>query len=258
MRRIAIALAVTLAAATASAATVEETLDRTFDVRAGALLSLSNVNGGITIHSWDQPRVRIHANKRVQAIGDAAKQAMAELKIDIAPSDGGLRVVTRYPKRGDGIFDWMFGSGVNASVTYDVTVPRTMNLDLDDTNGTIEVNDVRGSHRIGTTNGRIELAHCAGDVEAETTNGGIRAELLDVTPGKSVRLETTNGRISLSAPPTLAARLDAANTNGSINTELPITTTTVGRHSLRGTINGGGPEVRLRTTNGSIEIRVAR
>lgn len=258
MRRFAIALAVTLAAATASAATLKETLDRTFDVRAGALVSLANVNGNITIHSWDQPRVRIHAEKRIESASDAAKQAMAELKIEIAQSDGGLRVVTHYPKHADTIFDWMFGSHVSASVTYDVTVPRTMNLDVDNTNGRIEVSDVRGSHRIGTTNGRIELARCAGDVEAETTNGGIKAELLDVTAGKSVRLETTNGRISLTAPPTLAASLDAANTNGSINTELPITTTKVGKHTLRGSINGGGPEVRLRTTNGSIEIRAAR
>ena len=82
--------------------------------------------------------------------------------------------------------------------------------------------------------------------------------MLAVTPGKSVRLETTNGGFALLAPRTLAARVDAANTNGSINTELPITTTQTGRHSLRGTINGGGAELRLRTTNGSIEIRAAR
>jgi DUF4097 and DUF4098 domain-containing protein YvlB len=258
MRKFAITAALALFAVTASATTLEETFDRTYDVRPGALLSLANVNGHITIHAWDQPRVRIHADKRVEASGGTAKEALAELKIEVSPSDGGLRVVTRYPKRGDNFFDWMFGSHVNASVTYDVTVPRTMSLDLDNTNGGIEVSDVRGSHKIGTTNGRINLTRCSGDLEAETTNGGIHAELLDVTPGKSVKLETTNGRISLSAPPTFAAQVDASTTNGSINTEIPITATKTGRHTLRGTLNGGGPELRLRTTNGSIEIRAAR
>jgi DUF4097 and DUF4098 domain-containing protein YvlB len=143
-------------------------------------------------------------------------------------------------------------------VTYEVTVPRSMSLDLENTNGAIEVADVRGSHKLYTTNGHIELARCAGDVAAETTNGGIKAELLDVTPGKRVSLETTNGRISLAAPPTLAAELDAATTNGSVDTDLPVTTTRTGKHSLRGMINGGGPSLRLRTTNGSIEIRAAR
>ena len=259
MRRTAVSLVLALIAATASASTLQESFDRTYDVRPGALMALANTNGRITVHAWDQPRVRIHADKRVEGSGDAAKEAMAALKIEVSSTGGGLRVLTRYPKQGaDGFLDWMLGSHVNASVTYDITVPRTMDLDLDNTNGAIEVTDVRGSHKIDTTNGHIELARCGGDVEAETTNGGIEAELLDVTPGKSVRLETTNGRISLAAPPTLAAQIDAANTNGSINTEIPITSTRVSRHALRGTINGGGPELRLRTTNGSIEIRASR
>jgi DUF4097 and DUF4098 domain-containing protein YvlB len=259
MRRFAIAFALALFAAAAGAATLDETFDQTYNVQSGALFALTNTNGHITVHAWDQPRVRIHAEKEVKASGDVAKQVMAELKIEVTPSAGGLKVVTRYPKRGDdGFMGWMFGDNVNASVTYDITVPRTMSLDIDDTNGAIEVSDVQGSHKISTTNGHITLARCAGDVDAETTNGGIKAELLTVTPGKSVRLETTNGGITLAAPPSLAAQIDAANTNGSINTELPVTSTHTGRHALRGTINGGGPELRLRTTNGSIDIRASR
>src|SRR5438445_11198920 len=142
MRRILISIVLTLAAAAAaSATTLEETLDRTFDVRPGALVSLANVNGHIKIQAWDQPRVRIHAEKRVRGSSDSAKEAMSELKIEIVPADGGLRVITRYPKRGDNVLDWIFGSAASASVDYDVTVPRTMDLDLENTNGTIEVSD---------------------------------------------------------------------------------------------------------------------
>jgi DUF4097 and DUF4098 domain-containing protein YvlB len=259
MRRFALALVLPLAAAAASAATLDETFDQTYNVQPGAVLSLENTNGRIVVHAWDQPRVRIVAEKHVRASSDVAQKAMAELRIEVTPSAGGLRVVTHYPKRDNGgLFDWMFGDNVGASVSYDVTVPRTMSLDIEDTNGAVEVSDVRGSHEIRTTNGHITLARCAGDVDAETTNGGINAELLSVTPGKSVRLETTNGGIHLAAPSSLAAEIDAANSNGSINTELPVTSTHMSRHSLRGTINGGGPSLRLRTTNGSIDIRAAR
>src|SRR4051794_32838602 len=205
MRRLGIALVLTLTALGASAGTIEQSFDQTYDVRSGANFALVNTNGSITIRSWDQPRVRIHADKRVRGSGDEAKKVMAALKIEITPSAAGLSVVTRYPKRGDdgsGFLDWLFGSHVDASVTYEVTVPRSMSLDLENTNGAIAVTDVRGSHKVSTTNGRIELARCAGDVSAETTNGGIKAELLAVTPGKRVSLETTNGRISLAAPPT--------------------------------------------------------
>jgi DUF4097 and DUF4098 domain-containing protein YvlB len=261
MRRIALTCVLALVALTASASTLEETFDKTYDVRPGAVLSLTNVNGRIVVRAWDEPRVRIHADKRVRASSDDAQKVMAALKIEVAPSAGGLRVVTRYPKRNEdglGFLDWMFSSHVEASVSYEITVPRSMSLDLANTNGSVEVADVRGSHKIDTTNGHIQLERCGGDLDAETTNGGIKAELLDVTPGKAVRLETTNGRISLAAPPTLAAQLIASTTNGSIDTELPITTTRAERHSLRGTLNGGGPELRLRTTNGSIQIRSTR
>ena len=259
MRRIALSLALALIALAASASTLDETFDQTYNVQPGAVVALSNTNGRIIVHAWDQPRVRVHAEKEVRASGDVARQVMAELRIEVTPSAGGLRVVTHYPKRnGGGFFDWMFGNDVNATVSYDITVPRSMSLDLEDTNGAIEVSDVHGAHRIGTTNGHITLARCGGSVDAETTNGGINAELLDVTPGKSVRLETTNGRIALAAPRTLAADIDAENSNGSINTELPVTSTSVGHHTLRGTMNGGGPELRLRTTNGSIDIHASR
>jgi DUF4097 and DUF4098 domain-containing protein YvlB len=242
-------------AMTASATTLEETFDRTFDVRAGTLFALKNTNGRITIHSWDQPRVQVRALKKVDSRDtETAKQVLAELKIEPSLSADGLRINTKYPRRSEGLFDWLSGNNVNLTVQYDVTVPRSMNLDIDNTNGAIDISDVRGSHRIANTNGHIELIRCAGDVDAETTNGALRAELSEVNSGKSIRLTTTNGRIAVVLPKSFAARVDASTTNGSIKTDIPVTTTEFHRHTVRGTINGGGAELRLRTTNGSINI----
>ena len=145
---------------------------------------------------------------------------------------------------------------MNLSVTYEVVVPRSMNLQIENTNGAIEASDVSGSHRVETTNGHIRLARCAGDLDAETTNGGIEAELTSVTAGHVVRLETTNGGINARLPRKLAASLDASTTNGGIESDLPVASRgKLDKHSLRGTINGGGPDLRMRTTNGSIHIQ---
>jgi hypothetical protein len=63
----------------ANATTVQESFDRTFDVRPGAQLVLSNVNGRITIHTSNEPRVRVHADKRVEARdSDTARRATLE------------------------------------------------------------------------------------------------------------------------------------------------------------------------------------
>ncbi|HEY8130355.1 MAG TPA: DUF4097 family beta strand repeat-containing protein [Thermoanaerobaculia bacterium] len=249
-------LAVLMTVISAGAETLQANFDRTFDVRPGTLFALNNTNGHITIRSWDQPRIQVHAVKKVESRDpEAARKAMAELKIEPTATADGLRINTNYPRRNDGFLDWLAGSSVSMNVEYDVTVPRSMNVSVDNTNGGIDISDVRGSHQISNTNGHIALMRCAGDVEAETTNGGIRVELAEVNPGKSIRLETTNGRITVSLPKSIAARVDASTTNGSIKTDLPVTTTDVRRNSLRGTINGGGSaELRLRTTNGGISI----
>lgn len=257
MHKLLLSTVLVAAASTASAATLKETIDRTFDVRPGAVVSLTNVNGRVTVKAWDQPRVKVVAVKQVETSRGELQKAMKELRVDIQPRNGGLAITTHYPNdRGAAsIFDWILGDDVDAQVTYELTVPRTMNVDVRNTNGGIYVSDVAGKHELDTTNGKIEVTRCAGAVDASTTNGGIRAELVRVAKGQPMRFETTNGRIEVVVPPDFAAELDAATTNGSIETDLPVTTRSAGDNSLRGTINGGGTLLRLRTTNGGIALR---
>ncbi len=258
MRKLLGLAALTLLLATpAIAVELNETVDRTFDVRAGANVTLSNVNGSITIAAWDQPRVHVVAYKEVDGDRRDAQEAMKELKVEFQQRDGGLQIITHYPKDRNhgGLFDWLLGDDVDAQVKYELTVPRTMNLDVSNTNGSIRLSDVSGKHELETTNGKIRVERCAGAVDASTTNGSIEAELLRVAKGEPMRFETTNGRITVTVPRDFAAELDARTTNGGINTDLPVATTKVSSNRLYGTINGGGTPLRLRTTNGSIDIK---
>lgn len=254
-------LVVTLAlflASAAGAATLNETVDRTFDVRPGAEVALTNVNGGIRISTWDQPRVRVVAEKEVEGDRNDVKQALKELRVEIVPKDGGLVIMTHFPKESNGVggfFSWLTGDDTDAQVSYELTVPRTMNLDIRNTNGSIRLSDVTGQLELDTTNGKIEVARCAGSIEASTTNGSITADLVKFTRGQPLRFETTNGRITVNMPADFAGDIDASTTNGSIDTDFPVTTTKFSENRLRGSVNGGGTPLRLRTTNGSIDIR---
>lgn len=253
-----IATAIFLLATTAGAAELSETIDRTFDVRAGANVVLSNVNGKITIGSWDQPRVHVVAKKQVDGDRDDVKKAMTDLRVEMQPRDGGVVITTHYPNEDHGaasFLGWLLSDHVDAEVTYDITVPRSMNVDVTNTNGGIHLSDVSGKLELDTTNGKIEVTHCAGSLDAETTNGSIRAELVRVAQGQPLSFETTNGRIEVTVPANVSANVDAATTNGSISSDLPVATTRTSSNSLRGTINGGGTSLRLRTTNGGITIR---
>lgn len=256
MKKLFTTLALTLLAGVATAAELKETIDRTFDVRPGATFRIANVNGRITINSWDQARVHVVAIKKASGDRDDAQRFMKEMRVEMQPRDGGLTVTTVHPHReASGFFDWLLGDHVDGSVTYEVTVPRMMNVDVSNTNGRISLSQVTGEIELDTTNGRIEVERCAGSIDASTTNGSIHAELVRVTKGQPLRFDTTNGRISLTLPRDAALDVDAGTTNGSISTDLPITTMDKDRNSLRGTINGGGTRLRARTTNGGIEIK---
>jgi len=259
MRKLLVTIFLSLAAMAANAAELHETIDRTFDVRANPSLSVDNVNGRVTITSWDQPRIRVHADKSANGWdADDVKQALREVKVDIQGRPDGVVIKTVEPDKNFGFLDFLFGHHVNRNVTYEVTVPRSTNLNIETVNGSVHVDTVNGILKLETTNGKIEVARCSGSVDASTTNGGIHAELLSVTPGKSMSFETTNGHITVVVPPTLAADVDAETTNGGISSDLPVATRETDRNTLRGTINGGrGGTLHLRTTNGGIDIKSA-
>jgi hypothetical protein len=262
MRKLILAVLTLLLATATSAAELTETIDKTFNVRPGASVTLSNVNGGITVSAWDQPRVRVIARKSVDGDRDELQEALRELRVEIESRDGGLVVTTHYPKESgaSGFFSWLINGGgdIDAEVRYELTVPRSMSLDIENVNGAIRIANITGKHDLDTTNGKIEVTRCAGSVEASSTNGAIHAELTNVTKGQGLRFSTTNGRIEVSLPANLAVDVDAGTTNGAIKSDLPVAATRVGENSLRGTINGGGTPLRIRTTNGGIAIKTLK
>lgn len=257
MRKTAFALMLLIATAAVAEASQTETFDRTVNLQPGGTVELDNVNGRIMISAWDQPQVRIHAVKKIQNESDRdASALLKQLRIDIRQSGSTLRIETITPKNeGNDFFDFLFGNHVNASVEYELTVPRSISLNVDNTNGSITATELSGEIDVETTNGRIEVVRCSGSVDAETTNGSITVELVQVRSGRPMRFETTNGRINLSVPSNMAADIDASTTNGRIESEIPITTTRFSKRTLRGSLNGGGTDITLRTTNGGISIR---
>src|SRR5947207_3573897 len=153
MRRAVLFLLVTLGATVLNASTLTQTVDRTFDVRPGATFALDNVNGHVNVTGWDQPRIRVHAIKTVSR-SDDPRRALDALRIDFQPRNGGLTVHTDYPKsNGIGFLDFLTGNWVDAKVEYEIDVPRSMSLNLETTNGAIEVSGVSGTLKTETTNG---------------------------------------------------------------------------------------------------------
>ena len=240
----------------AFAGTLREEFDQTFDLRRGGRVVLSNVNGSVTVESWDRNEVRVEAEKVVKARNRRiAEEVMEEIIIEIDHDRDFLEIKTRIPKRSGRFWDSFWGDGVNISVKYRLIVPSELNLEVSTINGSVDVSEVSGNLRVSSTNGHVHVYEAAGTLDAKTTNGGIEAELLDFDRGEDMTFRTTNGGIKVYFPRDFGAYIDAKTTNGSIKTDFPIEVRgRFKKNRLKGEINRGGGRILMSTTNGSIRI----
>ncbi len=132
-------------------------------------------------------------------------------------------------------------------------------IDGKTTGGSITLRDCRGGADVKTAGGSIEVEN-DGPVLARTTGGGIRCQLENASTSQNLLLdlETIGGGINVSLVPDIAATVEAKGLGGAVTTELPVeseTTSPVRPNQLHGTINGGGPLLRLRSVGGNIILR---
>jgi hypothetical protein len=162
-------------------------------------------------------------------------------------------------------------------VMLEIQVPKKTNLELSTVNnGRIVVEGVEGELELSNVNGLIELTDVSGAVVAHTVNGRVQATLQRVTPDKPMAFTSLNGVVDVTLPRELKANVKLRTDNGSAYTDfdlqmLPQSDRTViedsgrprGRYRINvnkviyGAVNGGGPEIEMRTFNGNIYLRKA-
>ena len=125
-------------------------------------------------------------------------------------------------------------------------------LELETSGGTITASNIDGRVRANSSGGSIRLEQVSGAVDAHTSGGSINIQLAGKNEG--IVAKTSGGSISLRVPSSVAGDLNASTSGGRVSTDLTLTSSDVGKSSLRGKLNGGGPEILARTSGGSIQI----
>ncbi len=125
--------------------------------------------------------------------------------------------------------------------------------------GGITLRDSKGGADLKTAGGSIEVEN-DGPVLAKATGGSIRCQLQEASSSQNLLLdlETAGGGLNVSLIPDIAATVEAKVLGGSVTTEFPVVVETAGAvksNELQGTINGGGPLLRLRSIGGNIILR---
>lgn len=253
-----VAAAALAAPVSAEAVTLTQSLDRTYPLADGGRVELANVNGSVTVDSWDRAEVRVRAVKTAKAADrEDAERALREVKIGISRTgDRRLRIETESSRSGKSFLSRLFDQKGSASVAYHLTVPRGVDLEAETVNGRLDLDGVEGRIRLSTVNGAIHARDLAGAVRASTVNGGIEAEMRHLPAGADLAFETTNGGIELALPAGVQADVDASTTNGGVASDFPLESSgRWGPKRMHGALNGGGGKIRLETTNGRVTIR---
>jgi DUF4097 and DUF4098 domain-containing protein YvlB len=145
--------------------------------------------------------------------------------------------------------------------------------DVRSSGGSITIGEVKGNIFAHTSGGGIKIGKAEGEVDASTSGGSIRVEEVMGTirarssggsitasisgqPASDCRLTTSGGSITVYMAEDLRVDVNASTSGGRVHTDFPVTIQgEISRSNLNAKINGGGPELYLHTSGGSIHIR---
>lgn len=144
------------------------------------------------------------------------------------------------------------------SVEFTVRVPSGVKVDLATVNGGLDVRGATADVVASTVNGSVHAETGGGPVSARTVNGSVWARMSSTGDAHDLDFATTNGSVTVEMPATLGAEVELSTVNGRVGTEFPMTLTgRIDPRRLRATIGDGSRHLRLRTVNGSVDLRRA-
>lgn len=162
------------------------------------------------------------------------------------------------------------------TMSGDVTVANIENgLYCRTASGDVEAKNVTGSAELKCVSGNVTAENIRGDVEAETVSGSVKmlgisgAGVIkgktmsgsvvyegEVTSSGRYSLQAHSGKVEMKIPSGSAFDLDASAFSGTINTEFDVVFSgKLNKQSIRGSVNGGGADVMLKTFSGNIYLR---
>ena len=225
-------------------------------LKAGQTLEVINQNGQIEATSATGDEARTEGMWR----GDAERDLFIEVveypdSVTICAVHAKDKAPGRCHRGGVSSESWPWGwRGNQAKINFDVQVPRGVNFHALTTNGSVVGRNLASVVEAATTNGNVEVSTSEW-ASATTTNGGIRVSMGGAKWSGELKVRTTNGSVEVTMPASAEFRVDAATTNGGIQTDFPVTVQgSFSSKELSGTVGGGGRELKVATTNGTIRL----
>ena len=163
----------------------------------------------------------------------------------------------------------------NKNIRFSIEVPTSIRLNIQkNIGGNVLVSDVKGNINIENNVGDIEVKSIVGMVSASTNAGDITCHFKEIPEAQNMLFTTTTGKIDLSLPALFAANLKLKTDMGDIYSDLDLQMvkkelepkTKDDGDSFKffhsdytfATLNGGGPELTIKSKLGSIYLRASK
>lgn len=236
-------------AVNSSKADETERFEQTYPLNANGRVSVSNVNGSITVEGWDKNEVKLEYVKTADT-----KENLADVEVKIDAQKDSLNVETKYDS------SWNRGSRKNkrVEVAFHLMVPRNALLDeIETVNGSVSISNTTNAVKVSAVNGEVKAFNLRGAAELSTVNGTVTADFERLENTNRISLETVNGQAFLTIPSDANATVRAETTNGKITNDfgLPVRKGQYVGHSLYGKIGDGNVKIKLESVNGELTLR---
>jgi RNA polymerase sigma factor (sigma-70 family) len=267
----------------------EEVVNRSFKTGKSPTVVLELMNGRIDVVADSADAVTARVTKRSEAgTEDEAKEALKAIDLKLTQDQDQKQDVVRITAKQPNAEDHR-RTHVGADAEVHVPPGAVLNLQtsngavnltggtgavtIDTSNGAIVVKDGKGTLQLNTSNGAITVTGATGKIDLKTSNGPIdlmaeKAAVKARTSNGGVAfagtltdgphlLTSTNGSIRLTLPADAQFKVAAMTSHGKVVNEFgPEPSGTAGRTMLNVTV-GKDPKVEIgaQTSNGGIEIR---
>lgn len=228
------------------------------------VLRVQSLHGGIKVEGYDGKEVvvRYITPERQKEQKPATVNGMRR----ISDNNVGLEIKEEQNEVEVKVNSWMNKADLN------ILVPRNFSLHLRTVNdGLVEVKGVQGELDISNVNGPILLHNVSGAAVVNTVNGEIEALFADNLPDAPMSFTNINGEIKIKLPARAKFNVKAKSQLGEVYTDFDMkmkqeparasAAATGGTYRVKienwvqGEVNGGGPEIYLKSLNGDIFIQ---
>ena len=240
---------------------IAQDFQKSYRLAQDSRVSVKNVSGAVIVKGYD--------GESIVVTGIKEGRDRDQITIEDLSNGGNVEVKVRYPEH----------CNCNASVRFEVKVPRSINYDydafssvsgdveVDGAAGTLRAKSVSGNVRIKDANGTIDAKSVSGEVHVEkasgavnakSTSGNVRVDLVRVDGTNRMEFGSVSGNVNVSLPAGVGAEIEMSTMSGSLETDFPITIEKKeygpGR-SARGRVGDGARTLKMSSVSGNLNLR---